>query len=912
VEARLFEVSIQEMRSGGGMPPAKLVIMRDVTDRTRAEERAVHLASFPELTPVLILEADPDGSILYANPSCVSSLQEMGETDPRMFIPQDLRDRLDGTVIAESLHEVREIELHGRLFRENVYFTPQFSSIRIYATDITDRDKTEAALRESEEKYREFFTTSRDSVFITTPEGQWVDFNDTALEMFGYGSREELMALPLPDLYLHPGQRGDLLTRIEREGYVKEFAVQLIKKDGSVIDTLITAVPLQNPDGSIKAFVGSIRDITDQKRAEDALRESERKFRETVKTLDEGYYSCTLDGMLLEHNVAFNRILGIDADLDLKGTQLPDFWQNPDDRTPYVEELLAKGFIQNFSINAKTVQGTNIVVLANSHLVKDENDRIVRIDGTFTDFTERKRAEEGLRESEEKFATAFKTSPYAITITRATDGSFIDVNDAFTQITGYTHEETVINSSIGLDLWVNMEDRKRVLFDLIGGRNVVGREFLFRRKDGVIMTGLFSAQIILLNNEPCILSSISDITERKDAEERLRQSAIRFRSLIQNSSDMIRIIDQNGRIVYGSDSTRRILGYTPESLLGTDPLDFIHPDDLGKVRADLKQVCDRINPGTPTEFRIRKADGEYIWVDSVGINLLDEPSVNGIVVTTRPIQQRKLAEDALRESETRFRTMADWTYDWEYWIDHQKNVVYMSPSVERVTGYPAKDFSADRDLIDRIVHPDDRAAWDSHVSLHTQHETADDPVEIEFRILTREGKIRWISHTCRTICSDTTTCIGRRVSNRDITDRKRAEEELRETNEYLNNLFNYANAPIITWDPEFQITRFNHAFEHLAGRLQEEVLGEKLDILFPAVSKEASLSLITKALEGERWETVEIPILNADGSTRSVLWNSANVLGRDGNVIATIAQGVDSPTRSRPLTGSAGSQVSRN
>ena len=220
----------------------------------------------------------------------MSSLQEMGETDPRMFIPQDLRDRLDGTVIAESLHEVREIELHGRLFRENVYFTPQFSSIRIYATDITDRDKTEAALRESEEKYREFFTTSRDSVFITTPMGQWVDFNDTALEMFGYGSREELMALPLPDLYLHPGQRGDLLTRIEREGYVKEFAVQLIKKDGSVIDTLITAVPLQNPDGSIKAFVGSIRDITDQKRAEDALRESERKFRETVKTLDEGYY----------------------------------------------------------------------------------------------------------------------------------------------------------------------------------------------------------------------------------------------------------------------------------------------------------------------------------------------------------------------------------------------------------------------------------------------------------------------------------------------------------------------------------------------------------------------------------------------------------------------------------------------
>ncbi|MCX6699861.1 MAG: PAS domain S-box protein [Methanomicrobiales archaeon] len=1277
VGARLFEVSIQEMRSGGGMLPAKLVIMREVTDRKQAEKRAVHLASFPELTPVLTLEADPEGSVLYVNPSCRSSLQAMGETDPRIFIPPNVRDRLDGIPITEDHHEVHEIELHHRIFRENVYFTPQFSSIRIYATDITDRkraedalqetaeylrklidfasapiivwnpdftitrfnhafedmtlmseqeiigksldilfpnesrdsslaliretfkgerwesikipilsidgtvhtvlwnsanilssdgelvstiaqgiditgsEKTEEALRESElkyrnlyhyaqvglfettmtdakvvacnqryadmfgfpsveeaigkdvlsayvnpderalvgrilreqghiddhsvlfrnrltgkefrglfsarydyerdvaegsiiditdrkqtedalqeservksellkrlneaqhigmigswewdlrtnhvwwsdetyrifgvspqdfvpgfeengrfvhpddsvlyaksfehslqsgepldvdirlvtrdgvlkychakgeiiydisgkpmrfigtlmdsterkktdielataqqqykelfesvsigilrstpgpegtlvevnpatvrifeadsreqlllvlprdlyldhdqrrriseeilasgaikgmevryktlkgrpiwgrissikkvspdgkiyfdntieditdrkraeealseseEKYREFFTTSRDSVFITTPGGQWVDFNDTALEMFGYGSREELMALPLPDLYLHPEQRGALLARIEGEGYVKEFAVQLMKKDGSVIDALITAVPLRNPDRSLKAFVGSIRDITDQKRAEEALRESERKFRETVKTLDEGYYSCTLEGMLLEHNVAFNRILGIDADLDLKGTQLPDFWQNPDERTTYVEELLAKGVIQNFSINAKTVQGVNIVVLANSHLVRDENARIVRIDGTFTDFTERKQVEVDLRESEEKFATAFKTSPYAITITRAADGSFIDVNDAFTPVTGFSHEEAVTNSSIGLDLWVDAGDRNRVIFTLLEGRNVNGEEFLFRRKDGAIITGLFSAQIISLNNEPCILSSINDISERKRAE------------------------------------------------------------------------------------------------------------------------------DALRESETRFRTMADWTYDWEYWIDHQRNVVYMSPSVERVTGYLPKDFIDDRDLVDRIVHPDDRIVWDSHVFLHTQNEKADDPVEIEFRIVTREGALRWISHICRTICSDNHTCVGRRVSNRDITDRKRVEEALRETNEYLNNLFNYANAPIITWDPEFRITRFNHAFEHLVGRSQNEVLGENLAVLFPAGTRTTSLALIKKTLEGERWETVEIPILHADGNTHSVLWNSANVLDRDDKIIATIAQGMD-------------------
>lgn len=127
----------------------------------------------------------------------------------------------------------------------------------------------------------------------------------------------------------------------------------------------------------------------------------------------------------------------------------------------------------------------------------------------------------------------------------------------------------------------------------------------------------------------------------------------------------------------------------------------------------------------------------------------------------------------------------------------------------------------------------------------------------------------------------------------DITEKKRAEKDLREINEYLQILFNYASAPIIVWDPKFRITRFNHAFEYLTGRTEREVLGQPLDILFPAESRDASLALIKKTLEGEHWETVEIPILTNDGSVRTVLWNSANILSADGELVSTIAQGID-------------------
>jgi PAS domain S-box-containing protein len=129
---------------------------------------------------------------------------------------------------------------------------------------------------------------------------------------------------------------------------------------------------------------------------------------------------------------------------------------------------------------------------------------------------------------------------------------------------------------------------------------------------------------------------------------------------------------------------------------------------------------------------------------------------------------------------------------------------------------------------------------------------------------------------------------------RDITERKRVEEALRETNQYLDNLFNYANAPIIVWDLQFRITRFNHAFELLTGRIAHDVIGKPLKILFPTNQVDISMALIKKTLSGERWETVEIGILHVDGSVRKVLWNSATIFASDGKTpVAIIAQGHD-------------------
>jgi PAS domain S-box-containing protein len=129
---------------------------------------------------------------------------------------------------------------------------------------------------------------------------------------------------------------------------------------------------------------------------------------------------------------------------------------------------------------------------------------------------------------------------------------------------------------------------------------------------------------------------------------------------------------------------------------------------------------------------------------------------------------------------------------------------------------------------------------------------------------------------------------------RDVTDRKSSDDELRRTKDYLESLFDYANAPIIVWDPSSNITRFNHAFEHMTGYSAAEVIGKNLSILFPQETKEDSLANINQTLAGTYWESVEIPILRKDGGIRIALWNSANIHAEDGKtIIATIAQGQD-------------------
>jgi len=135
--------------------------------------------------------------------------------------------------------------------------------------------------------------------------------------------------------------------------------------------------------------------------------------------------------------------------------------------------------------------------------------------------------------------------------------------------------------------------------------------------------------------------------QHRTDEKSLMESEERFRALVENTSDIIRILDREGRIIFDTAAAGRELGYPPGYTIGRHPSEFIHPDDLAVVKQELSEVYAKTNTGVPTEFRIRKADGSYVWAESVGKNLIGVPGVDGVVITTRFIDERKKAEDAL-------------------------------------------------------------------------------------------------------------------------------------------------------------------------------------------------------------------------------------------------------------------------
>jgi PAS domain S-box-containing protein len=387
-----------------------------------------------------------------------------------------------------------------------------------------------------------------------------------------------------------------------------------------------------------------------------------------------------------------------------------------------------------------------------------------------------------------------------------------------------------------------------------------------------------------------------DITEQKKAEEAIRRQQAEIQTLFENIPAGLVLFDASPpyEVLVHNRYYQQLFSepFKSRGMTGLNIYQYAPEVEASGVAAVFKEVVQTKQRKSFLDFPYNANPSTKSWFNWYMAPIIIDDKVISLVSMSLDVTDRHIAEKALRESEERFRAIAE-TSPIQISVSRVADgtVLFVNKAYSDAFGYKPDELTGHK-AIDLYADPSDRVTL---VKALTEHGFIKDH---EVRVKRADGTAFWLSTSVRTVnYAGESAYLGASI---DITDRKKAEETLRETRDYLDNLFNYANAPIIVWNPDFEITRFNHAFEHLTGRTTDEVMGKKLDILFPDDSREESMDFIRKTPVGERWDVVEIPISHQSGAIRVVLWNSATVYGPDGKTaVATIAQGQDITERKK-------------
>lgn len=305
------------------------------------------------------------------------------------------------------------------------------------------------------------------------------------------------------------------------------------------------------------------------------------------------------------------------------------------------------------------------------------------------DITERKQAEEALRRSEHKFATAFRISPDSININRLSDGLFLDINEGFTTITGYTREEVIGRSSIELNIWADPAVRDRLVQGLRASGEVINLEAEFQMKDGTQRTGLMSARLIEVEGEACILSITRDISQRKQVEAALQMSEARLAGIIESAINAIISVDEDQRIVLFNAAAEQMFGCPAAEALG-QPLGRFIPECFHQVHREHRRTFERSRASTQAMGRSRNITGRRVSGEEfpleASISQIEVGGAKLFTVILRDITERKQAEAALHESEERFRLFMDNSPTIAWIQDDRSHYVYLNQTYEKRFG----------------------------------------------------------------------------------------------------------------------------------------------------------------------------------------------------------------------------------
>ena len=542
-----------------------LSLLIDVTERMKTEkalresEERFSKAFSANPAPLAISELD-SGRFIDVNEECLQMLnysrEEMvGHTswelgiwvDPKVrkrvlteliatgsFRNESTQFRIKDGVIKDVLWSAEVITLNGKHVMLSLLI------------DITARMKTEKALLESEERFSKAFSANPAPLVITDIEqGRFLDVNEKWANMLGY-KREEMVGHISKDLgiWADPAARDKAVAKLKTMGRFEEEPVCFLTKSGGIRNVLWSAEIITLNKQNV--MLSLILDYTERKRAEDAAQETELRYQRLMENLSSGVVVFDTNLNIVFANTMAASLFGLTPEQMLQKTGYDSDWGflredgtsvQPDD---YPIRKVLSSAITIKSIMVGIAHGDNkpIWELCNMYPVCNANGNIIQAVAMFNDITERKRAEEALRESEERFSKAFHSNPAPLVISEIDTGRFIDFNEKWLQMLGYTREEMIGRTSNEVGIWVGMDTRDTAIAKLRSSGYFRDEPVRFLTKSGEIRNAFWSAEAITLNGKNVMLSLILDYTERKRAEDALEKRVIALTAPFEDTGEI--------------------------------------------------------------------------------------------------------------------------------------------------------------------------------------------------------------------------------------------------------------------------------------------------------------------------------------------------------------------------------------
>jgi PAS domain S-box-containing protein len=658
--------------------PYCLTVLQDVTERKRAEtalhESEARFQKIVEQAPIAMAIVGMDSTIEYINRKAVTVFGYPHQDIPTMdrwWVQAYPDAAYREEVVADWTGRVQRAIVEDREIAGNEYRTtckdgsvktmfisgvPVANKIFVMFDDITERKLAEEALRRSEDRYRRLVETTATGYVIVDTKGGVLDANLEYVRLSGHQNLNEIVGRSVVEWTADEEKESNAqaVATCLRKGFIRNFEVTYVDRTGKRTPVEINATVMEK-EGK-QQILTLCRDITERKHAETSLRLRESYLSAIIENQPGLLWLKDRDGRFLAVNTKFSDSSGMRNSEALVGRTDFDIWP----------QELAAGYVADDDKVIKS--GKPFIVeepIADRGKIRwfetfkapifDKQGVVIGTTGFSRDITERKRAEDALRESEERFSKAFKTSPYSYVIANMEDGAIIEVNDAFTTISGFTREEALGISTLTLNFWVIEEDRKRMVANLRDSGVVERMETKLRGKNGNIVTALLFARMIKLGNRMCILSIMEDITTRKRAEEAVAAEKERLSVTLRSIGDGVITTDISGCIVIMNKVAEEITGWTQREAQGR-PLDEV----FTIVNEITRQPCENpvakvLSTGKVIELAnhtlLVARDGTQRVIADSGAPIKDgDGTTVGVVLVFRDMTEKQKTMEAIQRA----------------------------------------------------------------------------------------------------------------------------------------------------------------------------------------------------------------------------------------------------------------------